>query len=37
MIGPNCGIYAAGHAFDVKRRRDGLEYALPVHIGMMCG
>ena len=33
MIGPNCGIYAAGHAFDVKRRRDGLEYALPVHIG----
>ena len=33
MIGPNCGIYAAGHAFDIKRRRDGLEYALPVHIG----
>lgn len=33
MIGPNCGIYAAGHAFDVERRAAGLEYALPVHIG----
>ncbi len=33
MIGPNCGIYAAGHAFDVERRVAGLEYALPVHIG----
>ena len=33
LIGPNCGIYAAGHPFDIKKRSDGLEYALPVHIG----
>ena len=33
MIGPNCGIYAAGHPFDTVRRDEGLEYALPVHIG----
>ena len=33
MIGPNCGIYAAGHAFDPERRAAGLEYALPVRIG----
>lgn len=33
MIGPNCGIYAAGHAFDRERRSAGLEYALPVRIG----
>ncbi len=33
MIGPNCGIYAAGHAFDAGRRAAGLEYALPVRIG----
>lgn len=33
FIGPNCGIYAAGHAFDITRRAAGIEYALPVHIG----
>ncbi len=33
MIGPNCGIYAAGHAFDITRRDAGLEYGLPIHIG----
>ncbi|HCR84476.1 MAG TPA: maltose acetyltransferase [Lachnospiraceae bacterium] len=33
LIGPNCGIYAAGHAFDIKKRDAGLEYALPIHIG----
>ena len=33
MIGPNCGIYAAGHACDKERRAAGLEYALPVRIG----
>ncbi len=33
MFGPNCGIYAAGHAYDRQRRAAGLEYALPVHIG----
>lgn len=32
-IGPNCGIYGAGHAFDVTRRQEGIEYALPIHIG----
>ena len=32
-IGPNCGIYAAGHAFDPERRAAGIEYARPVHIG----
>lgn len=33
MIGPNCGIYAAGHAFDHQRRAEGIEYALPIRIG----
>lgn len=33
MFGPNCGIYAAGHAFNVERRDAGLEYAWPVRIG----
>lgn len=33
MIGPNCGIYGAGHAFDHERRAAGLEYALPIRIG----
>lgn len=33
LIGPNCGIYAAGHAFDPQRRAEGLEYARPVRIG----
>ncbi|MCI6466249.1 MAG: sugar O-acetyltransferase [Faecalicatena sp.] len=33
MIGPSCGIYAAGHPFDTVRRDEGLEYALPIHIG----
>lgn len=33
LIGPNCGIYGAGHAFDVKRRVEGLEYARPIRIG----
>ena len=33
FIGPNCGIYAAGHPFDVEKRAAGLEYALPIHIG----
>lgn len=33
FIGPNCGIYTAGHPLDVERRAQGLEYALPVTIG----
>ena len=30
---PNCGIYAAGHPFDPKDRKDGIEYGWPVRIG----
>ncbi len=33
FIGPNCGIYGAGHAFDIERRAAGIEYALPIRIG----
>lgn len=33
LIGPNCGIYGAGHAFDIERRIAGMEYALPIRIG----
>lgn len=32
-IGPNCGLYAAGHPFDVDMRLSGIEYAWPIHIG----
>lgn len=32
-IGPNVGIYAAGHPLDVEQRIAGLEYAFPVTIG----
>jgi len=33
LIGPNVGIYAAGHATDIAMRDIDMEYALPVHIG----
>lgn len=33
FIGPNVGIYTAGHPVDIERRNLGLEYALPVKIG----
>ena len=33
LIGPDCGIYAAGHPLDVEQRNAGLEYAHPIHIG----
>ncbi len=33
MFAPDCGLYAAGHAFDVERRNAGLEYARPIKIG----
>lgn len=33
FIGPNVGIYTAGHPVDVERRNLGLEYAFPVTIG----
>ena len=33
LIGPDVGIYAAGHAIGLKLRDEGYEYARPVHIG----
>ncbi len=33
FIGPNVGIYTAGHPLDAERRNAGLEFALPVTIG----
>ncbi|WP_302014011.1 sugar O-acetyltransferase [uncultured Akkermansia sp.] len=32
LIGPNVGIYTAGHPVDPDLRREGLEFALPVTI-----
>ena len=33
LIGPNVGIYDAGHAVDLKLRCQDFEYARPVYIG----
>lgn len=33
FIGPNCGIYTAGHPIDYITRNKGLEYAKPIEIG----
>lgn len=33
FLGPNCGFYTSGHPIDVRRRNDGLEYALPIRVG----
>ncbi|WP_308784544.1 DapH/DapD/GlmU-related protein [Lederbergia panacisoli] len=33
FIGPDCGIYTAGHPLDVEDRNEGLEYAYPITIG----
>ena len=33
LIGPDCGIYAAGHPLDVEQRNAGSEYAQPIHVG----
>lgn len=33
MIGPNVGLYTAGHPLDVARRNACLEYAKPITIG----
>lgn len=33
LIGPNVGIYTAGHPLHHSQRLEGLEYALPVVIG----
>lgn len=32
-IAPDCGLYAAGHPFDVELRMSGVEYAWPIRIG----
>lgn len=32
LIGPNVGLYTAGHPVDPGLRREGLEYALPIVI-----
>lgn len=31
-IAPNCGFYTAGHPLDEEQRRQGLEYAFPIHV-----
>ena len=33
LIGPDCGIYTAGHPLDAELRGRGLEFARPVSIG----
>ena len=33
FIGPNVGIYTAGHPIDVERRNKHLEFARPIKIG----
>ncbi|MGL4624860.1 MAG: sugar O-acetyltransferase [Culicoidibacterales bacterium] len=33
FFGPNCGLYTAGHPFDIEQRNSGLEYAYPITIG----
>lgn len=33
LIGPNVGIYTAGHPVHYSIRNEGLEYALPIAIG----
>lgn len=33
FIAPNCVFTTAGHAIDAKQRANGLEIALPIHIG----
>lgn len=33
FIAPQCGFYAAGHAFDAESRNKGLEIALPIRVG----
>lgn len=33
LIGPNVGIYTAGHPIHPVKRNEGFEYALPISIG----
>lgn len=36
LIGPNVGLYAAGHPLDRARRRAGEEFGAPITIGNDC-
>ncbi len=36
FIGPFCGFYTATHPMDYATRNQGLEKALPIHIGKNC-
>ena len=36
FIGPNCGMYTAVHPTIAEERNEGLELALPIHIGDNC-
>ncbi len=36
FIGPFCGFYTASHPMNYKERNEGLERALPIHIGDNC-
>lgn len=33
LLGPNVGIYTAGHPLEKQARENGQEYAKPVYIG----
>lgn len=33
FIGPSCGFYTANYPLEAAERRNGLEQALPIHIG----
>lgn len=33
LIGPNVGIYSAGHPLHYEKRNQGYEYAFPINIG----
>lgn len=33
LIGPNVGIYTAGHPLDYEKRNQEYEYAIPINIG----
>ena len=36
FIGPYCGFYTASHPLDYQSRNQGLEKALPIHVGDNC-
>lgn len=33
FVAPSCGFHTSGHAIDVERRNEGLEYAYPITVG----